>query len=111
MIVLDTNVLSELMRREPNPRVVAWLDALPASELVITAITVAEILHGIARLPSGKRKRLLYAQAIAMLEEDFASNILPFDTDAAVHYAALVAACETSGRPASMADALIAAIC
>lgn len=111
MIVLDTNVLSEFMRVEPAIRVLAWVDAQPAMDLAISAVTVAEILHGIARLPSGKRKQKLEAHAMAMFEEDFAGRILPFDAHAAVEYATLVADCEAKGRAVSMADAQIAAIC
>ncbi|KQW30038.1 MULTISPECIES: type II toxin-antitoxin system VapC family toxin [Pseudomonas] len=111
MIVLDTNVLSEFMRSEPDSRVLAWVDVLPTMDLAITAVTVAEILHGIARLPSGKRKQKLEAHAMAMFEEDFAGRIFPFDAHAAVEYAALVANSEARGRTASMADSQIAAIC
>ena len=111
MIVLDTNVLSEFMRVEPDAQVLAWVDAQPALELAISAITVAEILHGIARLPSGKRKQKLESHAMAMFEEDFAGRILPFDVHAAVEYATLVAGCEAKGRAASMAGAQIAAVC
>lgn len=111
MIVLDTNVLSEFMRVEPAIRVLTWVDAQPAMDLAISAVTVAEILHGIARLPSGKRKQKLEAHAMAMFEEDFAGRILPFDAHAAVEYAILVADCEAMGRAVSMADAQIAAIC
>ena len=73
MIVLDTNVLSEFMRAEPATQVLAWVDGQPAMDLTISAITVAEILHGIARLPAGKRKQGLEAHALAMFEEDFAT--------------------------------------
>ncbi|WP_338497593.1 type II toxin-antitoxin system VapC family toxin [Pseudomonas sp. WP18] len=111
MIVLDTNVISEFMRAEPNPSVLAWIDSQPAMDLVICAITVAEILHGVARLPFGKRKQKLEAHAMAMFEEDFAGRILPFDAHAAVEYATLVASCEAKGRAPSLADAQIAAIC
>jgi len=111
MIVLDTNVLSEFMRAEPDIHVLAWVDAQPAMDLAISAVTVAEILHGIARLPFGKRKQKFEAHAMAMFEEDFAGRILPFDAHAAVEYATLVAGCEANGRAASMADAQIAAIC
>ncbi|MFJ2538660.1 MULTISPECIES: type II toxin-antitoxin system VapC family toxin [unclassified Pseudomonas] len=111
MIVLDTNVLSEFMRLEPATRVLAWVDAQPAMDLAISAVTVAEILHGIARLPSGKRKQKLEAHAMAMFEEDFAGRILPFDAHAAIECATLVADCEAKGRAVSMADAQIAAIC
>ncbi|VVO46536.1 Toxin FitB [Pseudomonas fluorescens] len=111
MIVLDTSVLSEFMRVEPESRVLAWVDAQPAMELAVSAVTVAEIFHGIARLPSGKRKQKLEAHAMAMFEEDFAGRILSFDAHAAVEYATLVADCESKGRAVSMADAQIAAIC
>ena len=110
MILLDTNVLSEFMRVEPDSKVLDWVDSQPAMELAISAITVAEILHGIARLPVGKRKQKLESHAMAMFEEDFAGRILPFDAHAAVAYAALVAGAEASGRAVSMADAQIAAI-
>lgn len=111
MILLDTNVISEFMRVEPESRVLVWIDAQPAMDLAVSAVTVAEILHGIARVPSGKRKQKLEAHAMAMFEEDFAGRILSFDAHAAVEYATLVAECESKGRAVSMADAQIAAIC
>ncbi|MES1936772.1 type II toxin-antitoxin system VapC family toxin [Salinisphaera hydrothermalis] len=112
MIVLDTNVLSELMRPAPTPLVVDWVDAVSAREdVAITAITVAEILYGIERLPEGRRKQQLGGVAAMMFEEDFAGAILSFDAEAAVHYAERVAASEAAGRPASLADAQIAATC
>ncbi|MGY2168545.1 type II toxin-antitoxin system VapC family toxin [Pseudomonas gingeri] len=110
MILLDTNVLSEFMRLQPDARVLAWVDAQPAIDLVISSISVAEVLHGIARLAAGKRKQRLQAQAMAMFEEDFAGRILPFDALAAVVYAELVAEREAGGRPPSVADAQIMAI-
>lgn len=110
MILLDTNVLSELMRAKPDPKVLAWVDAQPASRLMICSITVAEILYGIARMPDGKRKQGLLDIASAMFDEDFAGNILPFDADAAVHYAEIAAESEARGRVVDMADAQIAAI-
>ena len=81
MIVLDTNVLSELMR--PAGAVLRWIEQQADEDLFISAITMAEILHGIARLPEGKRKQHLTVQALEMFEEDFADHILPFDADAA----------------------------
>ncbi|MEO6958939.1 MAG: type II toxin-antitoxin system VapC family toxin [Burkholderiaceae bacterium] len=111
MIVLDTSVLSELMRPVPNVQVLAWVDDQPASELAITAINVAEILYGIGRLANGKREQGFQAHAMAIFEEDFADNILPFNAKAAVHYAALMATSEAAGWPTSMADGQIAAIC
>lgn len=110
MILLDTNVLSELMRAKPAPQVLEWVDAQPAGDLVITSITVAEILYGIATMPDGKRKQGLLDAASVMFDEDFAGNILPFDADAAVHYAEIAAETEAKGRVVDMADAQIAAI-
>ena len=110
MILLDTNVLSELMRAKPAPQVLEWVDAQPAGDLVITSITVAEVLYGIARMPDGKRKQGLLGVASVMFDEDFAGNILPFDADAAVHYAEIAAETEAKGRIVDMADAQIAAI-
>ncbi|AZE70542.1 VapC toxin protein [Pseudomonas synxantha] len=111
MIVLDTNVLSELMRAEPAQAVLHWVDSQAAEELFTSAITVAEILHGIERLPDGKRKANLHTQAIAMFKDDFADRILSFDAHAAVQYSMLVATRERSGKPVGLADAQIAAIC
>ncbi|PHS24477.1 MAG: VapC toxin family PIN domain ribonuclease [Methylophaga sp.] len=111
MIVLDTNVLSELMRLQPSKSVISWLDNQAASKLYITAITVAEILYGIARLAEGKRKSALFTAASDMFDQDFGGRILAFDSQAAVLYADLVSNCESSGRQVSMADAQIAAIC
>ncbi|MDP2226056.1 MAG: type II toxin-antitoxin system VapC family toxin [Moraxellaceae bacterium] len=111
MIVLDTNVLSELMRAQPAHAVLAWLDRQPTADLFITAITVAEILYGIERLPQGQRREQLSATAGRILADAFTGRVLAFDERAAVAYAALVAAREQSGRPIGMADAQMAAIC
>lgn len=109
-LVLDTNILSELMRAAPNPAVLAWLDEQQADELYITAITQAEILLGLNVLPDGRRKSGLLDAATAMFEEDFQLRILPFDSVAAQEYANLVFARRAAGLPISMADAQIAAI-
>lgn len=111
MIVLDTNVISELTRRSPAPGVVSWLDSLAATEVLTTAITAAELLYGVARLPSGHRKNELAAAIHGLLSDDFGSRILPFDEDAAAHYAEIAAARDRLGRPVGRADAQIAAIC
>jgi len=111
MIILDTNVLSELMRPVPDVGVIDWLDSQDAIFVTISAITVAEILYGIERMPNGKRNRSLAGIAAAIFEEDFAGRILPFDSEAAVHYAEQVDASESAGRQVHMADAQIAAIC
>ena len=111
MIILDTNILSELMRPAPNMRVVNWLNAEEPLGVTITAITVAEILYGIERLPDGKRKQRFAQLAVEMFEEDFTDRVLPFDEVAAAYYATLVADSERSGRVVHSADAQIAAIC
>lgn len=111
MIVLDTNVVSELMRHDPEPGVVSWVDSVTAADVLLTAVTAAELLYGVARLPDGRRKRELHTKVEGLLTEDFRGQILPFDAQAATHYAEIVAAREQIGRPISMADAQIAAIC
>jgi toxin FitB len=111
MIVLDTNVLSELMRRRPATRVVRWVDEQDAGGLAITAVTVAELLYGVARLADGARKAKLAAAVDALVREDFAGRVLPFDVAAAAHYAEVVAERERQGRPVSVSDGQIAAIC
>lgn len=111
MIVLDTNVLSELMRRRPTARVVSWVDEQDASALATTAVTVAELLHGVARLADGARKTKLAAAVDALVREDFSGRVLPFDVATAAHYAELVAGRDRNGRPISVSDGQIAAIC
>jgi predicted nucleic acid-binding protein len=111
MIVLDTNVLSELMRPDPEQAVIAWIDRQDPATLFLTAITAAEILLGIARLPDGKRKAGLRELGIALLEEDFSGRIIPFNETAAACYAEVVCERQRSGRPIGMAAAQIAAIC
>jgi predicted nucleic acid-binding protein len=111
VIVLDTNVVSELVRRQPNERVLAWLDAQQATELHVTAVTVAELGYGVARLPDGARRDALAAAVDAMLDVDLGRRVVPFDHPAAEIYGAIVVGRERSGRPISQADAQIAAIC
>ena len=111
MIVLDTNVVSELMRAEPDAQVVRWLDAQQPDLLWLTSINVAELLYGLARLPDGARKRALAPAMASMLEQDFAGRILSFDVEAATVFASLAAERESMGQPVSQADAQIASIC
>ncbi|HEY7276879.1 MAG TPA: type II toxin-antitoxin system VapC family toxin [Trebonia sp.] len=111
MIVLDTNVISELARQAPDPGVLAWLDSLEASEVATTAITAAELRYGTARLPDGHRKRELTVVVRGVLVEDFHGRVLPFDERASVRYAEIVTGRERIGRPIGVADAQIAAIC
>ena len=110
MILLDTNIVSELMRAAPEPRVVAWLDAQPEADIWISAVTVGEIHLGIALLPDGQRKQRLADLAEAMIEEDFSDKCLSYDSLAAADYANIVAARSRLGRPISVEDAQIAAI-
>lgn len=111
MIVLDTNVLSELMRDEPAARVERWVDDQDSGELAVTAVTVAELRYGIARLPRGARRSKLAESADALVDRGFAGRILAFDHAAADHYADLAADRDRAGRPIATPDAQIAAIC
>jgi len=110
MIILDTNLLSELMTPTPSPRVVAWVAKQPAAELFTTSITQAEIFYGIELLTRGKRREGLLAAAEAMFAEDLAGRVLGFDSDAARAFSKIAAHRRTLGRPISHADAQIAAI-
>ncbi|MFS8478578.1 MAG: type II toxin-antitoxin system VapC family toxin [Micromonosporaceae bacterium] len=111
MIVLDTNVISELMRPRADRAVLAWIDEQPVDEIHLTAVTAAELRYGAARLPDGQRRADLMNRVRLTIEEDFAGRILPFDDEAAAHYADIVVDHERRGMSISMADAQIAAIC
>ena len=110
MILLNTNILSELMRPAPEPAVEQWLAAQPDASVFITAITEAELRYGVALLPSGKRRTALAAEIEGMLEKDFAGRILPFDSLAAQAFAILASERRQAGKPISQADAQIAAV-
>ncbi len=110
MIVLDTNVVSELMKATPDGHVIKWVGAQPSASLFTTSITQAEILHGIMLLPSGKRRAAIADAAEAMFVEDFRGRILPFNSDAAHPYARIATERRRAGRPISHFDAQIAAI-
>lgn len=110
MIVLDTNVISEMMRREPDPRVAQWLAEQPVVSLFTTTITQAEILYGLSLLSEGKRKSALTDMARLMFSEDFAGRILPFDGSAAAAYPDIFSERRRSGKSISQFDAQIAAI-
>ncbi len=110
MIILDTNVLSELMKPRPAPTVVEWTAAQPPASLYTTSITQAEILHGLMLLPAGRRRRALGAAATSMVLEDFGGRILGFGTDAALPYARIASDRRRAGRPISHFDAQVAAI-
>jgi toxin FitB len=110
MIVVDTNVVSELMRPSPERAVQEWVRSHEGRELCTTAITVAEILYGIERLPEGRRKEVLRSAA-AEIFEAFAEQVLPFDTAAAEQYALVVTQRDGLGLPIDGFDAQIAAVC
>ena len=111
MIILDTNVISEIFRRAPEPRVVDWLASL-AGDVAITSITLAELLAGVRRLPDGRRRDELARRVDAALVPYRGSRaVLPFDDVAADRYADVLVARENTGAPISTADAQIAAIC
>lgn len=110
MIVLDTNVVSELMKSAPDAAVARWIAEQQATTLYTTSITQAEVLHGILLLPAGKRRTALEAAAEAMFDKDFGGRVLPFGSEAARAYAHIAAQRRRSGRPISHFDAQIAAI-
>lgn len=111
MIVLDTNVLSELMNPKGSKVVTDWADAQTKNGLFTTAISQSEILLGIAILPRGSRRQRLYNTAETLFKERFAHKILPFGQSAAEHFAAVSSARRRQGKPISQSDAQIAAIC
>lgn len=109
MILLDTNVVSEAMKPEPDAAVRAWLDDQTAETLYLSSVTVAELMFGIGALPGGKRKDRL-AEALDGVLELFAHRILPFDTGAARRYADLAVKARTAGKGFPTPDGYIAAI-
>ena len=108
MIVLDTNVISEMMKHAPSPVVAGWLDAQRAETLYLSSITVAEVRFGIACLPDARRREAL-AGAFARTEDLFAGRILAFDSEAARHYAELAASARSVGNGFATPDGYIAA--
>jgi toxin FitB len=110
MIVLDTNVVSEMLRSNPSIKVVEWMLGESPIALFITTITEAELLYGVARLPEGPRRATLEGLVLPLLDEDFAGRILPFDSAAAREFADIAATRRRIGRPISEPDARIAAI-
>lgn len=109
--VLDTNVLSEIMKPQGLRKVKNWVITQPRENLFITSITQSEILYGIAILPDGKRKQALRESTQAMFVEEFTGQILAFEQKAAVGFAEIAANRKKIGKPISQADAQIAAIC
>ena len=110
MIVLDTSVLSEALRPLPEPSVLDWLAKRPRASLFTTTVTQGEILYGIRLHSDGKRQRGLWDAAKRIFSEDFAGQVLSFDSDAADMYAEIAAARRIAGKPISQFDAIIVAI-
>ena len=110
MILLDTNVLSEVVRAEPAPQVLAWMDGLHPTTVYVTSVTQAEMLLGVALLPAGKRRNALSSKVGTLFTTHFSQRCLPFDSSAASHYAQIVSQRQRIGRPISTEDAQIAAI-
>ncbi|MCA1780517.1 MAG: type II toxin-antitoxin system VapC family toxin [Xanthomonadaceae bacterium] len=110
MIILDTDLISEPLRRDPEPRVVAWIDAQPMKTLYLTAISAAELRAGVALLPTGKRRSSLQDSLEQTILPLFTGRVLPFDLDCASAYARLLAKTRKTGQAIATADAFIAAI-
>ena len=110
MFLLDTNVVSELLRSSPEPVVETWVGNRRATDLYFSAIGEAELRYGVAILPAGRRQTALASAIEAILREDFVDRILPFDSGAAREYADIAAARRSAGRPIAPADCQIAAI-
>jgi hypothetical protein len=110
MIVLDTNVLSEVLRPVPEASVMAWLASQPRASLFTTAVTRGEILYGIRLLSDGKRRRGLWDAAIKIFDAEFAGHVLSFDSEAADMYAEISASRRIAGKPISQFDAIIVAV-
>jgi predicted nucleic acid-binding protein len=110
LILLDTNVLSEVMRPAPDPRVIAWLNAADAADLYVSTISIAEIVFGIELLPSGQRRQNLTERFASFLSAAFAHRLLPFDEAAARRYGPIMADRRRAGRPMAAPDGQIAAI-
>lgn len=110
VLILDTNVVSEALRPNPAPQVLAWLGAQVPSEMYLTAVSAAELRYGAAALPDGARRDALIAAVDAMLRVEFRGRVLPFDAAAATAYAEIATARRRAGRPISQFDCQIAAI-
>ncbi|MFE3838496.1 type II toxin-antitoxin system VapC family toxin [Pseudogemmobacter sonorensis] len=110
MIILDTNIVSELLRPAPEPQVESWLAGREGTQVFLTAVTEAELRYGVALLPEGRRQAGLSLMLDSILREDFADRILPFDSPAAETFAVIASTRRASGRPIAQADCQIAAI-
>jgi len=111
VIILDTNVVSELIRVTPDLGVRAWVNSLPSTQIATTAITAAELHYGVARLSAGQRRQQLAVAVSALLNDALRGRVVAFDERAARRYADVVTGREHAGRPIAVPDAQIAAIC
>ncbi len=109
-MILDTNVLSELIRRTPEPKVLAWLEAQATDMPFTTAVSRGEMLYGARILPAGQRRDSLLQEVEGIFSTEMANRVLPYDGDAADAHAAIAALCRERGRPISQPDAMIAGI-
>ncbi len=110
MILLDTNVISEPLRRSPDARVISWLDAQSLETLYLSAITVAELRFGVANLPTGRRRDELQSSIENQILPLFSGHVRPFDMDCTIAYAELMAKAKSAGLAIAAADGYIAAI-
>jgi predicted nucleic acid-binding protein len=110
MILLDTNVVSEVMRQKPSDNVLNWLNGCDSTDLLISSITIAEICYGLRILPVGQRRQLLQMRFEQFVSKGFAGNIVDFNESAARAYAEIMAVRKEKGRPMSLPDGQIAAI-
>ena len=108
MILVDTNVISDLMRPRPSPQVLAWFGNKDASALYLSAVGEAELRRGAMLLPDGRRRYSLLSEIDAMVAEDFAGRVLPINSAAAVAFAAIFVDRRSAGRPISIPDCQIA---
>ncbi|WP_063062469.1 PIN domain-containing protein [Nocardia sienata] len=109
MIILDTNVIAEPLRKAPEAGVVEWIDAQPLHTLYLSAVTVAELRFGIAAMPAGRRRDLLKIRVETRVLPLFTGRVLAFDLAASAAYAEVMAAARAAGRAIATADGLIAA--
>jgi len=110
MIILDTNVISEAIRKQPDPKIISWIDEQKTMELHLCAPVIAELQYGVSKLPESKRQRDLARRVAELAIEPFRGRVLPFDFAAAELFGPMVADRERRGRPIQLMDAMIAAI-
>ena len=110
MLIIDTNVVSEMMRAQPDSRVVDWLSRQKVSEVHTTALTVAEIAYGLKTMPGGRRRRDLEGRFGEIIQRGFSGRVLAFDKTAGLVYGEIMAARRAIGRPMSVIDGQIASI-